>query len=593
MAFVSLRGGYFILQHFFRSHSRRGRFLTKHLLALTLACALILPVSAAPVIGAGQIEVANIGTASSVIRSGATLSEDDAAMRLYYLDLITGTGTTATGSVTFDLHRDLTRLEGAVMAVRLMGMESAANSGKYTHTYTDVPEWASGYIGVLSQYGLTETTPDNRFRPGDPCTPDTFMAYMLYALGYRMNAGDYRLDSAAATARGIGICVTGADEPLTRGGAVVAMYNTLRATMKNSTKMLSETLVDSGFLGYTDAVFLLWSNDPAETALFMDKVGYRAEWIIPDGYYTIRQADSAQVLNVLADGPNRDYEGLGVCLWNATDDVSQSFRLERTERGTYLLYAACSRGGFRRVLGMDNKGNAALYDTTSKNALEFSVQGNVDGVWTFVAQTENGQRYLTANGTKLLYTTDEAAGQSWVIAKMGIIDGAGRDLALFPCQTMSVTQGAFDDYSHQKQNALDIQPTNGMAFAPFNAKVVRVDKGEVTCNGVWIQSIDKVRYADGSYDYMTVLFMHDNDISDLTVGRVLTQGEYFYQSGTMGNSSGAHIHVAVYRGAYSDDMASYGFGSGNVNVEDALFVRDDTTIRDDYGLNWRSVGDAE
>ena len=121
---------------------------------------------------------------------------------------------------------------------------------------------------------------------------------------------------------------------------------------------------------------------------------------------------------------------------------------------------------------------------------------------------------------------------------------------------------------------------------------MRVDPGETTCNGVWLQSIDKVRYADGSYDYMTVLFMHDNDIADLTVGRVLTQGEYFYQSGTMGNSSGAHIHVAVYRGAYSDDMASYGFGSGNVNVEDALFVRDDTTIRDDYGLDWRSVGDA-
>ena len=34
------------------------------------------------------------------------------------------------------------------------------------------------------------------------------------------------------------------------------------------------------------------------------------------------------------------------------------------------------------------------------------------------------------------------------------------------------------------------------------------------------------------------------------------------------------------------------FGSGNVNVEDALFVRDDTTIRDDYGLNWRFVGEA-
>lgn len=581
------------MQHL--SRSRLGRFLIRRVLALTAACTLALPTLCAPAISSAGLTVQS-ATVSSVIRSGASLSEDDAAMRLYYLDLITGTGTTATGSVTFDLHRDLSRLEGAVMAVRLMGLEAAAQNGSYTHPYADVPDWASGYVGVLYQSGLTEATADNRFRPGDPCSTDTFMAYMLHALGYRMNAGDYRLTTAASIARNIGICVTGEDEPLTRGGAVVAMYNTLRTTMKKSTKMLSETLVDSGFLSYTDAVFLLWSNDPAETASFMDKVGYRAEWIIPDGYYTIRQAGtdktSAMVLNVLADGPNRDYEGLGVCLWNATADVSQSFRLERTERGTYLLYAACSRGGFRRVLGMDTKSSAAIYDTTSKNALEFSVQGNVDGVWTFVAQTAEGQRILTANGTNLTYSASETAGQSWIIEKMGIIDGAGRDLALFPCQTMMVTQGAFDDYSHQKQNALDIQPTNGMAFAPFNAKVVRVDPGEATCNGVWLQSIDKVRYADGSYDYMTVLFMHDNDISDLTVGRVLTQGEYFYQSGTMGNSSGAHIHVAVYRGAYSDDMASYGFGSGNVNVEDALFVRDDTTIRDDYGLDWRSVGDA-
>lgn len=577
------------MQHL--SRSRLGRFLIRRVLALTAACTLALPTLCAPAISGVGLTVQS-ATVSSVIRSGASLSEDDAAMRLYYLDLITGTGTTATGSVTFDLHRDLSRLEGAVMAVRLMGLEAAAQNGSYTHPYADVPDWASGYIGVLYQSGLTEATADNRFRPGDPCSTDTFMAYMLHALGYRMNAGDYRLTTATSIARNIGICITGEDEPLTRGGAVVAMYNTLRTTMKKSTKMLSETLVDSGFLSYTDAVFLLWSNDPAETASFMDKVGYRAEWIIPDGYYTIRQADSAMVLNVLADGPNRDYEGLGVCLWNATADVSQSFRLERTERGTYLLYAACSRGGFRRVLGIDNKGSAALYDTTSKNALEFSVQGNVDGVWTFVAETAAGQRILTANGTNLTYSTVEGVGQSWVIEKMGVIDGAGRDLALFPCQTMMVTQGAFDEYSHQKQNALDIQPTNGMAFAPFNAKVVRVDPGETTCNGVWLQSIDKVRYADGSYDYMTVLFMHDNDIADLTVGRVLTQGEYFYQSGTMGNSSGAHIHVAVYRGAYSDDMASYGFGSGNVNVEDALFVRDDTTIRDDYGLDWRSVGDA-
>ena len=113
---------------------------------MTLACALILPLSAAPVISnlTPRLGIQVPSAIHSVIRSGAALSEDDAAMRLYYLDLITGTGTTATGSVTFDLHRDLTRLEGAVMAVRLMGMEAAANTGAYSHPYTDVPDWASG-----------------------------------------------------------------------------------------------------------------------------------------------------------------------------------------------------------------------------------------------------------------------------------------------------------------------------------------------------------------------------------------------------------------------------------------------------------------
>ena len=141
-----------------------------------------------------------------------------------------------------------------------------------------------------------------------------------------------------------------------------------------------------------------------------------------------------------------------------------------------------------------------------------------------------------------------------------------------------------------RQNALDMQPTNSMAFASFNAKIVRMDPGYITCNGVWIQSVDKVRYADGSYDYMTVLFMHDDNISNLSVDQMLTQGEYFYQSGTTGNSSGAHIHIAVYRGEYRDDME---FASGDVYAKDAFFVLDDTVIHYDYGIEWVSVSRAD
>lgn len=533
----------------------------------------------------------------SSVRSGSSLDADEAAIRLYFLDLITGTGTEKDGSVTFDLHRDLTRLEAAVMAVRLMGMEDESLSGTYTHPYTDVPEWAAGYIGYLSSCGLLEQSDEGLFVPHAPAAAETFMSYMFYALGYRMAEGDYNLMTAAAQGRSAGICVTPEGEPLTRGDAVVAMYNTLRANVKGSSRMLSDLLVEQGKLSYTDAVFLLWSDNKEETKSYLDAMGYSSEWIIPDGYYTIRTTDETDmVMNVLADGPNRDYEGLGVCVWTDTGDISQSYRLERTERGTYLVYAACSKGGFHRLLGLANNGrNIGVYRPTSKNALEFVIRHEEDGTWSFVTKGKNGEDLCLTSASKWgsslqLTAAAEGINSRWVLERQGITNSAGQDLALFPADSMRITQGAYDTYSHMRQNALDMQPTNGMAFAPFNAQIVRKDVGYAVCNGVWIQSVDKVRYADGSYDYMTVLYMHDDNIDNLSVGQMLTQGEYFYHSGTTGNSSGAHIHLAVYRGQYHENMP---FATGDVYAEDAFFVLDDTVIHTDYGLEWVSVSAAE
>lgn len=538
-------------------------------------------------------------TIATSVRSGAALEEDDAALRLYFLDIITGTGTEKDGSITFDLHRDLTRLEAAVMAVRLMGMEADALAGTYTHPYSDVPEWAAGYVGCLWSCGLLEKSAEGTFLPQSPASVESFMSYMFYALGYRMAEGDYNLMTAAAQGRSSGLCTVPENEPLTRGGAVVTMYNTLRANIKNSPRMLSDLLVEQGKLTYADAVFLLWSENREETKAYIDAMGYSSEWIVPDGYYTIRTADGTDmVMNVLADGPNRDYEGLGVCVWTDTGDISQSYRLERTERGTYLIYAACSKGGFHRLLGAANNGkDIGVYRPTSKNALEFVIRHEEDGTWRFITQGKDGGDLCITSASKWgsslqLAPADSVEGinSTWTLERQGITDSAGQDLALFPAVSMRVTQGAYDTYSHMRQNALDMQPTNSMAFAPFNAQIVRKDVGYAVCNGVWIQSVDKVRYADGSYDYMTVLFMHDNNIDNLTVGQMLTQGEFFYQSGTTGNSSGAHIHLAVYRGQYHDAMP---FATGDVYAEDAFFVLDDTVILEDYGLEWVSVSDAD
>ena len=159
---------------------------------------LVQPLQAALVLnGSGSVSALRNTLIRSAlpsrIQSGMTLSAEDAAMRLYYLQLITGTGTEINGGISFDLDRDLTRLEGAVMAVRLMGAEDAVLAGDYVHPYVDVPDWASAYIGYLYTVGLTEVNTEWLFQPDVPASEEVFMSYMLYALGYRMQMGDYSL----------------------------------------------------------------------------------------------------------------------------------------------------------------------------------------------------------------------------------------------------------------------------------------------------------------------------------------------------------------------------------------------------------------
>ena len=140
-----------------------------------------------------------------------------------------------------------------------------------------------------------------------------------------------------------------------------------------------------------------------------------------------------------------------------------------------------------------------------------------------------------------------------------------------------------------EQNALDIQPMERAVRAPFDGQIVRIDATQISCNAVWFQSASPVLYADGTSDYMTVCFLHDNDISDLYVGQGFTQGDYFYDSGDYGVSAGKHVHVAVYRGEYNGGMRC---GSGDVYAEDAFFLPDDTYIYNSYGLNWKKMSTA-
>lgn len=517
-----------------------------------------------------------------------TLTNEEAAQRLYFLGLISGVGV-QNGAVDFALEQPLSRLEAIVMTARLLGVESEVLQENNPHPFNDVPTWGSPYVGYFWQNGLIEMTDTGNFEPDATVSTNYFMKNMFYALGYTEDNESYIASRAALYAVQSGIC-TETKSALTRGDAAQILFRTLNASCAGTENTLSYYLVENEYLGYEDALFLLWSESAEESTAYIAQKGYTTEKILPDGKYTVVLKGSTRCLNVAVDGGNSDYEGVGVTIWQRTDDISQKFRIERTDSGSYRVYSCASGGGFQRMLGIGAYGTAGLYSANSAYVGEYYIRCTDSGdCWQFISAADPS-RVLGSddrrNGSSVTLVTagDPAYKTEWTFEFDGVVNEEGYEYAIYPSDTLCITQGAYDVYSHQRQNALDISTTNGSVYAPFTGKIVRIDRGYSKFNTVWLESCDKVIYADGSVDYMTVVFMHDNNVADLSVGQIVAQGEYFYQMGVAGGATGPHVHIAVIRGQYSSSMSLT--GSGDVYVEDALFVPTDTSVILSYGLDW-------
>lgn len=162
--------------------------------------------------------------------------------------------------------------------------------------------------------------------------------------------------------------------------------------------------------------------------------------------------------------------------------------------------------------------------------------------------------------------------------------------AVFGMDYLNISQGMNGSFSHQGTLALDVcgKDTGIDNFrAPFTGTIKRIYNGYC----VWLESNEKVKYADGTEDYMTVLTMHDNDTSDLYVGKVIKQGQVYFQEGTKGYATGNHIHIAVGRGKYTGS-GWYQNSDGNwcinnqYSTPQALFLLNSCIRKNDYGYSW-------
>lgn len=119
---------------------------------------------------------------------------------------------------------------------------------------------------------------------------------------------------------------------------------------------------------------------------------------------------------------------------------------------------------------------------------------------------------------------------------------------LCPFTDWYCTQGANNSYSHRGSEANDIRGLKAGIrypyYAPVDVRCVNINRAYAF---VWWQSIEKVRLADGTIDYVTFLCGHDNTIN-CYIGQTIKQGVQIGNMGNAGNTTGIHCHIEVGRG---------------------------------------------
>lgn len=104
-------------------------------------------------------------------------------------------------------------------------------------------------------------------------------------------------------------------------------------------------------------------------------------------------------------------------------------------------------------------------------------------------------------------------------------------------------------------------------------------------------------FADGTVDYATVRTIHDNDVSDLYVGKEIKQGEYYYKMGDKGNTTGVHVHIEISKGHVMGYVPKNQYGNwempNTINVYDGFYLGEDIVVQDGAGYEWRRVKDLD
>ena len=147
--------------------------MTKRKVLLTLLL-ILLSFAATSMMGIVPLNAEQTGNTEASLNPSRYTSElkhdpSAQALMLYKLGFITKS------DKDLEPDRILTRVDAAVMLVRILGGESEVQAARYTHPFTDVPAWASNYVGWLYKKGLVHGISKTKYGSWNKATHKEFV----------------------------------------------------------------------------------------------------------------------------------------------------------------------------------------------------------------------------------------------------------------------------------------------------------------------------------------------------------------------------------------------------------------------------------
>lgn len=165
--------------------------------------------------------------------------------------------------------------------------------------------------------------------------------------------------------------------------------------------------------------------------------------------------------------------------------------------------------------------------------------------------------------------------------------GDGSQLAVFPADYISVTQGEYGSFSHyagsSQELAIDfVFPTTRYPlYAPFDSVVIDVLDEYAQIN--WKSTVPVTGANGVRYESLVYTIIHDHDYARWSVGDTIKKGEHIGNSGNAGFSTADHLHLQVM------DSETHIYPtpvSVQLHIYD-IFATNHVNIVNDGGYDWK------